>query len=75
MFSPNRYLNPFLPGFFFRDIALRLAIFVYRLMVVSVIGNFLKIPSLIEIKILVKGPIYRMLANNGLKKRERIHMQ
>ena len=42
------------------------ALIVYRLIGATLIGNFLMIPSLIELKILVKRPIFRTLGNKGL---------
>ena len=65
-------LNHYCMNYFFvvtRDIAQdKLLIFVYRLIVAMLKGDFLRIPSKIEDKYLVKRPIYRKLCTNGLTK-------
>ena len=45
-------------------------LFVYnRLIIATLIGNFLMIPYKIEIKILAKHPMYRTLGSNGLRRK------
>ena len=63
-------LNPLLPESFFRRFSghsLRQALFVYRLIGATRIGNILMIPSEIEIKILALRSMFGALGSKGLK--------